>query len=494
MKSSTRNIIIVGAAALVLGGAVFALNKVGGTGSSSSAATSSETISLISKTSSDVTSMKVTNKNGSYTLTPLPTGTVGSGSGSGSSSSSLNFTVKELEGCPVNTDSTNAAVQNGFSLGAMKNIGKVKNLNDYGLTSPQATVEVTYKDGSTFGYKIGNATASNTGAYYMCGLNSDNVYVVAVDAGLLESSTYFVKNEMLSISPDASASSASSGDTQSENDFQKITLTGKNFPKETVIQTINEMPTIVSPAKYEVDAQNVANMQGVLASLTAESAVVANPDAAALKKYGIDDPTVKVAFTVNKKDHTLILGGKSSKGFYAMVDNVNVIYEVSADSVSAVTNMSLFNLRSKLIFLPNITTVKQIEITSAGKTDTINVTRTENPASSTKDNKAYNYKVTGTSGAELKYDTNYKGAYQTLIGLLIFDETQTMPTGTPAVTVKYSYFDKSSTDTLSLYATDSRHYTAVLDGTLYGLCSKSDVENILATITAFEAGKTVTAS
>lgn len=491
MKSSTRNLIIVGAAALVLGGAVFALNKVGGTSSSSSSTASTETIKLISKTSSDVTSMKVTNKNGSYTLTPLPTGTVGSSS---ASSSSLNFTVKELEGCPVNTDSTNAVVQNGFSLGAMKNIGQVKNMSDYGLTSPQATVEVTYKDGSTFGYKIGNATASNTGAYYMCGLNSDNVYVVAVDNGILQNAAYFVKKEMLAITPDASASSSS--DSQQQNDFQKITLTGKNFPKETVIQPQSDgMPTIVAPAKYEVDAQNVANMEGVLSTLTADSAVVARPDAAALTKYGFDNPTVKAVFTANKKEnHTLILGGKSSKGYYAMVDNVNVIYEVTSDNVSALTSMTLFNLRSKLIFLPNITTVKHIDITSAGKTDTIDVTRTENAASSTKDNKAYDYKVTGTNGAALKYDPNYKNAYQTLIGLVIFDETQTMPTGTPAITVKYSYFDKSSTSTLALYKINDRQYTAVLDGTPYGLCSKSDVENILETITAFEAGKTVVAS
>jgi hypothetical protein len=489
MKSSTRNLIIAGVAALVLGGGVFALNKFGGGEASSSAADSSETIQLISKTSKDVASMTVTNKNGSYTITPLPAGAVGSGS----DSSSVNFTVKELEGCPVNTDRANAVVQNGISLGALKNIGKVDNMKDFGLTDPQATVEVKYKDGSDFGYKIGNATATSS-AYYMCGLDSDNVYVVAVDKGILEASTYFVETEMLSISPDTSDSSSSSSSSNEQNVFQKITLTGKNFPTETVIQDIDEMPTIVAPAKYEVDAQYVANMQGVLESLTADSAVVVKPDAAALKKYGIDNPTVKAVYTVNKENHKLIIGNKSSKGYYAMVDDINVIFDVSADDVSALTDMNLFKLRSKLIFLPNITTVKKIEITSPGKTDTIIVTRTENTESSTEDNKAYDYKVTGTNGKELDYDKNYKNAYQTLIGLVIYDQTDKKPAGKPEITVTYSYFDKSTTDTLALYATDSRHYTAVLNDTVYGLCTKNDVENILNTIADFEAGKSVKAS
>jgi hypothetical protein len=86
---------------LVLGGAVFAVNKLGGTGSSSSASDSSETIELISKTSSDVASMTVKNKKGSYTIIPMPTGTIGSSS---AASTSLNFTVQELSGCPINID------------------------------------------------------------------------------------------------------------------------------------------------------------------------------------------------------------------------------------------------------------------------------------------------------------------------------------------------------------------------------------------------------
>ena len=487
MKSSTRNLIVAGTAAVVLGGAVFALNRFGGAPSSSSAASSTPQIQLISKSSNDVTSMKVTNKKGSYTLVPMPSGTIGASSsassGAASSTSAVQFTVQELGGCPINTSTTGNVVQDGFSLAATKNIGTVSSLSNYGLADPQATVEVTFKDGSTYGYKIGNATASNTGAYYMCGQKSNNVYVVTVDPGLLDNANYFVTKEMLAI-----------GTSGQQNTFSKITLTGKNFPQATVVEMNSTgNPVITAPSSLVIDATKISALEQALGTMTAQSAVEVNPSADTLKKYGFDSPTVKAAFTVNKQNHTVTVGNKSSDGYYAMVDNVSVIYDVSADGISALAEQTLFNLRSKLIFLPDIAAVKQIEITNNGKTDTLNVTRTDNPASSTQDKKAYKYKVTGTSGAQLNYDTNYKNAYQTLLGLTVYDQSDSVPSGTPAITVKYSYFDKTSTDTLALYPVDSRHVAAVLNGTPYGLCTKSDVDSVISVLSNLEAGKAIAA-
>ncbi len=506
MKSSTRNIIVVAVVAVVLGGAVFALNKAGGAGGgssgSSSADTSSAAIKLISKSGSEVASMKVTNKKGSYTLVPLPTGTLGASSSgssavsSGSSSSSsptVSYTVQELGGCPVDTGETNSVVQDGFSLSATKNIGKADNLAEYGLQNPQATIEVTFRDGSNFGYKIGSATATDSSAYYMCGLESNNVYVVNVDAGILEDANYFVTKDMLSISA-GSDTSGTSGNSSSNNDFSAISLSGKNFPKGATLQKNSDgQLAIVSPAAFDVDTNSLSSIESALSSLSADSVAAVHPDAAALKKYGFDAPTVAVDFTANKKPYKLVIGAQNSKGYYAMVNDVNVVYHVTADSVNGLVTQNLFSLRSKLIFLPNIATIKRITVASGGKTDEINVSRTENPASSTKDKKAYNYKVAGNAGKALNYDTDYRNAYQTLIGLTVYAaaETDAAPSGTPDISIQYDYFDKADVVTLDLYKLDSRRYTAVLNGKVYGLCDRNDVDPVLQTVSNFEAGKAI---
>lgn len=495
MKSSTRNIIVVGAVAVVLGGTVFALTKVGGTGGgtssgSSSTGASSAAIQLISKTSSDVASMKVTNKKGSYTLVPLPSGGLGSSSSSGTASSA-NYTVQELGGCPVDTGMTGSVVQSGFNLTATKNLGKVSSLSTYGLDSPQATVQVTFKDGSTYGYKIGSTTATDSSAYYMCSLESSDVYVVNVDTGLFEDAKYFVTKSMLSLSASAGGS-ASTDNSSSQTDFSLIALSGKNFPQTTSLQKNSSgQLAISSPLTCDVDSNNLTALENALSSLSADSIAALRPDAAALKQYGLDHPTVSVTFTANKKPYKLVIGARNGKDYYAMIGGVNVVYNVTSDSINGILSQNLFSLRSKLIYLPNIVTVKQITVTANGKTDEMNVTRTENPASSTQDKKAYNYKVTGNGGKSLNYDTDYRNTYQTLIGLTVYADANQIPSGSPAITVKYSYFDKAGSDTLALYQMDGRRYTAVFNGKVYGLCDKNDVAPILQTIANFEAGKSV---
>ena len=502
MKSGTRNIIVVGAVAVVLGGAVFALNKTGGGSSgSSSAASSSPEIQLLSKSSGDVASMKVTNAKGSYTLVPLPAGSVGSSSeapssavlGASSSAASsapetVSFTVKELAGCPVNTGETGSAVQSGFSLSATKNIGKTDNLSQYGLSSPQATVEVTFKDGTTYGYKIGNATATDSSAYYMCGLESDSVYVVNIDPSLLEDANYFVTKDMLTISSDSSGTTSSS----SSADFTEIALSGKNFPAGAALaKNASGQLAITAPHAFDVDSNSLSSMESVLTSLSADSVAALHPDAAALKKYGLDTPTVRAEFTANKKAYVLTVGAQNGKDYYAMIDGVDVVYNVSSESLANLVSQSLYTLRSKMIYLPNITTVKQIEISSLGRTDVMNVTRTESAASSTDKEKAYDYKITGNGGKQLDYDKNYRNTYQTIIALEVFADANQLPSGAPAVTVKYTYFDKKDQDMVAFYKVDDRRYAAVFNGTVYGLCTKSDVENVLQTVSDFEAGKTI---
>lgn len=491
MKSGTRNVIIVAACAVLLGGTAFALTRTGTGSSSSSSASSAAGIQLISKSSENVVSMKVTNKKGSYTLVPMKASaaTASSGSSSAASSSSVDYTVEELGGCPVDTSATSTVVQNGFSLSATKNVGTVSDLSQYGLTNPQATVEVKFKDGSTFSYKIGSATATDASAYYMSGTDSRNVYVVNVDSGLLENANYFVKKEMLALSN--SSGSTATGSSSSGVDFTQITLTGSNFPKNVVLQKSGEGLAIISPDSYAVDSTNLSSLETCLTSLSAESVAAVNPDAAALKKYGLSNPTAAAEFTADKKNYKLIIGAKSGKDYYAMIDGVNVVYSVSADNVNGLVSQNLFTMRSKLVNIPSVDTVKSISVTTGSTTNVINVTRTENTASSTQDKKAYNYKVTGNGGKALDYENNYKRMYEKLIGISVYSDADKKPSGSPAVTIKYSYFDKAGADTIELYQTDARHYTILLNGKVYGLGVKSDIDSVMQFLTQFENGQTI---
>ena len=476
MKTGTRNLVIVASCIVVLGGAAAALTLTGGgSAKSSSSSSSAPTIDLVSKKSEDIVSMSVKNKKGSYTLIPVVKNVVPSASSGASSSASsasgvaeTDYTIKGLESAPVDYTAAAQVIQDGFSLVASQNLGTVSNPQEYGLTDPQATVEVSFKDGSSYNYKIGNALTTDSSSYYMSGEDSNNVYVVSVDSGILEDANYFIKKEILSIQ-------SSNG----ENDFTTITLSGKNYPQPIVFKKTSTTEGMVFPIKADTDVNNYGALKTALTSLAATSVAKVNPTAAELKTYGLDQPAAIVEFTVDGASYKVLLGAKKDSSYYAMLDKVNVVYEVSADSVSTWAQASVFSLRSKIIYMPNITTVKSITVTQNGTQTSLNVARTKDESKSTQDKPEYTYKVTSSDGKAVDYDNAYKTFYQDLISIELLEQASTKPAGQPDSSVEYRYFDQATTDKIEFYKNGDRRYTAVLNGQVEGNVTSPDLDKIL---------------
>lgn len=487
MRSNVRNLIIVAVCAAVLGGALLALKLTGNGETASSDASSAAGIELVSKKSEDVVSMNVANGKGSYTLVPIAKAPAAASSSAPSGSSSASsgaesptYTVKELSGLPINTSATGSVVENGFSLAASKNLGAVSSLGEFGLEDPQATVKVSFRDGSSFDYRIGKVSATDSSAYYMCGVDSDNVYIVTIDPGLLEDAKYFVSKEILAIT-----------NPSGENVFSKITLSGANYPKPVTLSSQGDSLKITEPAAYEPDSSAVSAAESALSSLTAESVEAVNPDAAALTKYGFDNPSAVASFTVNGKSYTLRAGGISGENYFVMLDGVDVVYTAAKSGADVWVSKGLFGLRSKEVLMPNIQTVKSMTVTAGGTQNVLNVTRTKDEKQSTKDNTVYTYKLTGNGGKALDYDKNYKNFYEHVIGITLLEDAQEKPGAAPGLTVKYEYFDGASADTVEFLKSGDRRYTAVLNGQVLGIVTQDDIDLVTNDIALLESGQAV---
>ena len=478
MKKTTRNLIIVAVCVAALGGTAAALSFSNG-GSSSSSSSSSSNIELVSKKSQDIASMQVENKKGSYTLVPVSNKLSASSSGSSSGTADVTYTVKELSGVPVNTSETGSVIKNGFSLAATRNLGTVSSLGDYGLDDPQATVKVTFKDGSTFNYKIGSTTATDTSAYYMCGLDSNAVYIVSIDSGLLEDAKYFVNKEILSISS-----------SEGNNDFTSIKLSGTNYPQAVQIAKKGNYLRITAPQAYEMDYSNSSSLESQLAGLTASSVEAVNPDAKTLASYGLDKPCAVCEFTVNKGSYK-ISAGKKDGSYYVMLDGSNVVYGVSQDSVSAWADSGLFGLREKIILTELTSDVKSVTVTSGSTVDVLNITRkekTSSKSSSSGSTPEYTYTVTGNNGKKLNYDSGFTSFYNKVSATEILEDASEKPSGSPALTLEYTYFDSSNKDKVEFYDTGDRRYTVVLNGNVFGKVTVDDINTIKSETSSVEGG------
>lgn len=476
MKSATRNLIIVGAGVVVLGGALAALLLAGGgeEPSSSSESASSAVISLVSKQEEDIVSMKITNENGSYTIVPHTEEVETSAAdGSKSTSTKTTYLVEELGDLPINTYTTDRVVEYGFSLNASKNVGEVENLADYGLKNPRATVKVTFKDDSVYEYNLGDVSAGDGSGCYMSGKGSNNVYVVSIDDAIFNSVEDFVDKKLVNIS---------TADPNTPAVFTYLKLSGTNFEEPITLEGENSLTSMTAGDQaLDPDSEKTSALTTALTAITADQALYLHPTEEQLKECGLDQPAAVIEFTSEGTTYKLMAGAKSEDKSeqYIMKDGVDVIYTISSGNISAWTDTSAFDLRTKFILLPMITDVEKLTVGFDGKDNVFELSRTKDEEKSTEDKPAYTYTVTA-NGKEITYE-NFQQYYKSMIQIQLLEPTKEEPQGDPDLTITYEYYGDTGkpVDVVKFYEISDRRYLVTVNGTVSGIVASTNVQTFL---------------
>ncbi len=469
MKKNTRNLLLVLGLVVILGAAVLILTLTGGQegeGSSSSTA-STELISLISKEEKDLSSVKVTNENGSYTIKVTEQEKESSSSSDESSETASSeaepemeyiYSIDGVDESVANTDRMETAAAVGLSLNATRNLGEQENLDEFGLTEPASTVEATYRDGSTKKIYIGGSVAGGSGGYYVMVEGDGNVYTASCNDGLFQGSGYYVKTTMFTLEAD---------ETTGLIYATHIKLSGTEMPEPIEIEGDDSyVYHLVSPKKAEADSEEVQAIMDGLSSISATN--VASPDTSeeSLKKYGLDEPAGVIEFTVKEQgSFKLSVSAKNEDGTrYALLDGTKAIFIINDSDVSAWLGRTVLSLQSTLNLMPMIQDIKTMTLTVDGKEYSFRLEREEDPESSTEDKTAYTYKVFNKDNKELDYEENFKHFYRSFITNYIIEDYRDMPEGDPYVTCTYTYFDSDETNSIAFYKVSDRRYCVVEDG------------------------------
>ena len=215
-----------------------------------SSAVEDTSITLNEREEAELASMEVTfrdNEAGSYTLLSVEPA---------DDSEDISFTVEGLEELSLSTSTLNSVASFGYGLTATRDLGTLENPAEYGLDDPQVSVLVTFTDGSTFSYDIGNETP--TSGYYVKTGDSDSLYICTLGANIFKQKLEMVDDTILSITPPESEESSSSTTGTATNTYNSLTLSGKNFeePVEIIYEpdsTLMSTYRMVSPSEVGCD-------------------------------------------------------------------------------------------------------------------------------------------------------------------------------------------------------------------------------------------------
>ncbi len=492
MKKNVRNLLIMFLVLAVLGGAVavLLLSSPAGedaTESSDTEDSASDTpqITLIDRELTDVTSVKVENKTGSYTLVP---------------SEGAAFTLEGYEEYDLSVTSMSSAVENLVALKAEKELGQQDSgLEDFGLAGEDAvSVEIAYSDGSTDKVAIGNMAAESTGRYVE---KDGEVYISANAPGTLKESKYsFFNTEVYTIADRIETETDDEGNTTTttgEDIMSWIKFSGAAFPEPIEIERDLDMTSaylITSPVMAESGTTAFTDIITALKTIAAEKVVAARPTEEELEEFGLAEPDVVVEFELNSEEHKLVVSAlDADKGRYLMIDDLDVVYRVAEDTVATWAETQLSKLRMSYTWLVNIMYVEKLTYTLEDGTQyCYDITRTVNEDKSTDEYTSYDLSVKNKDGEDIDYE-NYQDMYQKSLAVAVLNQDKPEYGGTPALKIEYQRFESNGgeTDTVEFFAVGEDRYAATVNGGFNGQVRRSEVDKLISLLPVLDANQPI---
>ena len=398
----------------------------------------------------DIRTLDVTNAYGSYEVYAEDDG----------------YVVDDIPASIVNVEGFYELMYHGCAFGALKTIDAApKDLAQYGLDDPQAAIDVTFFDGTTFSMTIGDEEVVS-GNYYGQVDGDRAVYLFSE-----EDMIYFLCRKeayiTLQVTPELAGSSPLSA-------IMDVTFSGSSLEKPITIEAVADSnpqaeldAMSFGPAThivrmkgtYELDQTYGIEILGSLFDIEALDVVGYNLTDGDFSKLGFDEPDMVVDFgmkngTDTVSDYELSLVNVNDENYLINVSGTQVVYLiekpafVDVDYTKLMLHWFLSPLRLDLESL-TVSFGGQTFVYQSGKND---------------DGTQYAF----VNGKEMDIDLFY--SFYRLVTSAASDGQylkDAVATGDPLMTITYAYLDPDkSPDVMTLYEGGTRRVYVDINGVI----------------------------
>lgn len=437
---------------------------------------------LIEKVPADITKIKINNNRGDYEISSYTpkTKTNETDPTTGKVKEKTDATIYKIIGYEdfklqdgVADEVANACSTLEFTSVSAENASD--NLKDFGLDKPRATVTVTYTDKTKSVFKVGNDAAQNLGTYVMFG-SGKTVFLCDKEK---VSKFLLGINDYISHTINESASDAST------SEFKTLTLSGSKFSRSVTLKPnpdtkhVTAANIMVSPIQTYADDSEASTVTGAVRGLMAKSIAKVNPSSSDLSNYGLANPYAKLHAEYSDTTVNLLASKPNSKGdCFLMKDGGKVVYIIASASIPWV-NTTEKKLISNYVFNPELSGLKNMSVSFKGKNYDFNIKTT---TVKTTDDKGEENSTTETTtkfkGKNLD-EGNFETFYKNVTLLTKAEKGNPSPSGTPALTVKYTYSGSRNPDTVAFYKSGAK-YIATVNSKSVGTVYANYIEKIIS--------------
>ncbi|WP_312644957.1 DUF4340 domain-containing protein [Hydrogenoanaerobacterium sp.] len=423
----------------------------------------------------DLQSLTVTNAHGTYHIRQEDGG----------------FLIEDIPTELVNGDYLQMAVEEATTIAALTTVEKASSdLSAYGLSQPEATVEITYTDGETIKLAIGAEEQIADARYFT--IKGDSTVYLMDRARTIRFTMPVTKYIQYEITPTRTLPSPLSV-------IKNITFSGSSLPEPIVIREVRtkneeEMRqaasfgvathVIVSPVLHELDQTSGGEVFQSLLGLMSEGVVDYNCDEAQLAAYGFDKPWLEVEMEIQNGgdapiENILLRISHDAEGNLICTKNTDgVVYKIRD---VAFTKVAYEKLVMRWFLTPFITDLTEMTVASPEERYTFTFLGDG-------DNKKLGITC---NGKQLDVDT-FRKYYQLVISAAndgTFGAQAPAPQAQPLLTVTYRYRDaKKPDDVMKLYPGGTRRVWVEVNGIAEFTMRDTYTEKVLTATQSLLAG------
>lgn len=440
---------------------------------------------LIDYVPADISTIKIENTSGSYEIkSTTPTTTDEDGN---TTTEATVYTLVGYEDFDLQTGQADSIANNAAALD-FTSVASIDGANekDFGFENPRATATITYTDKTTAVIIVGGQAPMEAGSYVKFG-SGPSIYLVDDDS---VSALLFSINDLISLTINDAAASDDNGTPT------KVILSGTNYPKDVeFVQNKDESNSaqfvIQKPETFFADDNKTSLITGAIRGLYADSVVYANPSDKQISDCGLNKPFVHIVGEYPDETFDLIASEPDSKGnVFLMKTGGKVIYKMAGKNLPW-TTLKYEDLISTYVLNPTFTAITSMTLND-GNTDykfdltTKTSTSTDNEGSETTTST-----TTVKCGSVIVSLDNFNIFFQNVAYTERADNKAFDPSGSPVLTLTYTYSTKADTDTVSFYKSDSGKYIAVLNGRTVGTVYESRIKRIIEQVPKVAKDETV---
>lgn len=476
------------AVAVLVGGTVAVIKLIPEKEDETSSTPAIEDITVLEGSSDDFKALTVKNSQGTFKLysETVVTETESSDDSSDSSDSTSSTETTEtvtwyLDGYDkekIDSSSIASVVSSAVSFTASREVTE-KTAADCGLDSPSVTVDVEPKEGDGYTILIGDESPDKSG-YYLKLSSGDSIYVVGSD--VLENLEFaaldFANSDALPALTVTDDMSDYLDDSDALASFDKLTVSGTNFPESVVIEmntddALSEYATYMVTSPTRRIAENIDSVFSLFQSgLTASGAYSFDTSAKSLAAVGLDKPDITVKLEVGKTSMTYKFKLQSDGNYAVVCDGVKIIKKVAASNVSF-ADYTTSDFYSTWVALVSIDDLSGFSFKTADKTYEFGIAANEDEESEDSYIITYN-------GEEIVCE-DFQSFYQECISLSCTDFTVSKASGEPEYVMTFKY--KEGGDyTVKFVKVSETRYQYSIDGVETGKVNAAALKKLAKSV------------